>query len=209
MEKLNESFMVGLRSTFNYCWGSLRSGLRLAVAFFLCGVVGIPLLHRTFGMRVEEATAMLAVPLIVLYVIWRTLRIFFSPEISRENGARPRNTKGRSNSSHNIHPKVIIRMRMTSVLFVFFVISTFILVIALASAGVYAALRMERAVMLCRGFLKLSFVLTALLGIAVDLIALHRHWIETALQIVAWFMRTPKRVYTMVEAQVINTLGIR
>jgi hypothetical protein len=72
-----------MRATIFRGLGSLRStflgAFKLALVYVAIGLLALPILDFGFGVPFDQATAFLAVPLLLLYVIWRISRMFLSP----------------------------------------------------------------------------------------------------------------------------------
>jgi hypothetical protein len=60
-------------------YNSIRTGLKLSVAFILVGMPVVVFTRFIFGVSVDEATAFIGIPLMLTYVVWRLARIFFAP----------------------------------------------------------------------------------------------------------------------------------
>jgi hypothetical protein len=161
--------------------GSLQGGLKVATAFGIVGVFGIPLITSQFNVHTGDAVAFLAVPLSWIYLIWRILRMYLSPADS---------------VAMDTLPKLTLKWAMIP-LAVSVALGFPVLVVALASAFCYALLGLHWAVGPTIGFSKWVFFTMGGTALPVAMVAVYTVWGGPVTRVIILLLsipRLPRRV---------------
>lgn len=159
--------------------GGLRGAGKLALVFGFAGLVGLPLVTWYFGVTVDDAVIFLAVPLSILYLLWRILRMSVSPADKVTADAQTRHVEVKGEW-------VIV------VLAVGFALGLPVLGISLLSALLYKLLALEWAVSPALHFSKWVFYGIAGSALPIACVSICRLWNRSVMRAVITLLALPR-----------------